>query len=128
MRFCLQHLTTRGWAVYVVSASNRWSVQAGARALGIPPERVLALSVAVEQGLLTDRVMEPVPTLEGKPVLLRQHAGRDADIAFGNSVLDLPMLLASATRVAVGTPYPGNRFLAQARKRGFALLEIPYSR
>jgi phosphoserine phosphatase len=128
VRFCLEHLAARGWDVYVVSASNRWSVEIGAAKLGIAPERVIGLSVAVEGGRLTDRLVGPVPTLEGKPVLLRQIAGRDADVAFGNSVLDLPLLLTSATPVAVGSPYPGNRFLAQARKRGFAVLEIPFPR
>jgi phosphoserine phosphatase len=124
----LQHLTARGWEVYVVSASNRWSVEIGAASLGVPSERVIGLSVVVEDGRLTDRVVEPVPTLEGKPTLLRKAAGRDADVAFGNSVLDLPLLLASATPVAVGSPYPGNRFLAQARKRGFAILKLPNPR
>jgi phosphoserine phosphatase len=128
VRSWLDHLVARDWQVYVVSASNRWSVEIGVGHLGIPSDRVIAVSVAVEDGRLTDRVLEPVPTLEGKPVLLRRIAGRDPDIAFGNSVLDLPLLLASRSPVAVGEPYPGNRFLAQARKRGFAVLEISTSR
>jgi phosphoserine phosphatase len=128
VRACLHHLVARGWQAYVVSASNRWSVEVGAGHLGVPADHVIAVSVAVEDGRLTDRVAAPVPTLEGKPILLRRIAGRDADIAFGNSVLDLPLLLTSRTPVAVGVPYPGNRFLAQARKRGFAVLEISTSR
>ncbi len=125
VRFCLDRLIARGWDVYVVSASNRWSVEVAAAHLGLSPDRVIALGVEVEAGLLTDRVLEPIPVLAGKVILLRQLAGRDADIAFGNSVLDLPLLLAAAIPVAVGFPYPGNRFLAQARKRGFAVLELP---
>jgi phosphoserine phosphatase len=128
VRSCLEHLLARKWEVFVVSASNRWSVEVGAKRLGLSADRVVGLSVRVEGGRLTDRVVQPVPTLQGKPDLLRQRAGRDADLAFGNSVLDLPLLLASRTPVAVGTPYPGNRFLAQARKRGFAILEIPQTR
>ena len=128
VRACLGHLLARKWDVYVVSASNRWSVEVGAKRLGVSAARVIGLSVLVEGGKLTDHVVQPVPTLQGKPDLLRQLAGRDPDLAFGNSVLDLPLLLASRVPVAVGTPYPGNRFLAQARKRGFAILEIPQTR
>jgi phosphoserine phosphatase len=128
VRYCLERLMTHHWDVYVVSASNRWSVEVGASHLGVSPERVIALGVEVDGVSLSDRVVEPIPTLAGKATLLRRVAGRDADIAFGNSVLDLPLLLASKVPVAVGSPYPGNRFLAQARKRGFALLELPLER
>jgi phosphoserine phosphatase len=123
--FWLERLMALGWEVYIVSASYRWSVEVGVAQFGVSPQRVIALELEVENGVLSDRVLLPVPTLEGKVALLREAAGRDADIAFGNSVLDLPLLLASAHPVAVGLPYPGNRFLAQARKRGFAILEIP---
>jgi len=125
VRFCVEWMVARGWQIYVVSASNRWSVEVGVAHLGLPASRVIAVDLDVEAGVLTDRVRTPVPTLEGKPTLLRAIAGRDADVAFGNSVLDLPLLLAAALPVAVGFPYPGNRFLAQARKRGFAVLEFP---
>jgi phosphoserine phosphatase len=131
IRWLLTYLTERSWEIYVVSASNRWSIQVAAVALGLSPDRVCALDLDVEGGRLTDRVRLPVPTLDGKPQLLRARAGRDPDLAFGNSVLDLPLMLSAKIPVAVGVlravGRPQNQFLAQAARRGFARLEIPAS-
>lgn len=128
-RWLLETLVGKGWDVYIVSASNRWSIEVAAEVLGLPADRVVALDLETERGILTDRVCLPVPTLEGKPALLRTRAGRNPDLAFGNSTLDLPLLLAAALPVAVGL-LPGplgrpNPFLVQAAQRGWARLEIP---
>jgi phosphoserine phosphatase len=129
-RWLLETLAGRGWQVYIVSASNRWSIEVAAAAtFGLTGDRVVALDVEVEGGVLTDRVCLPVPTLEGKPRLLAARSGRSPDLAFGNSILDLPLLLAAELPVAVG-PAPGPRnppegFLAEAAGRGWARLEIP---
>jgi len=131
-RWLLETLAGNGWEVYIVSASNRWSIEVAAEVFGLPADRVVALDLDAERGILTDRVRLPVPTLEGKPALLRARSGRNPDLAFGNSVLDIPLLLAAAVPVAVGL-LPGllspashpNAFLAQAAQRGWARLEIP---
>ncbi len=65
-RWLLRTLAGRGWDVYIVSASNRWSIEVAAEVLGLPRDRVVALDLDTEQGILTDRVRLPVPTLEGK--------------------------------------------------------------
>lgn len=115
-------MRANGWIVYIVSASNRWSVAPGARALGIDADHVIAVDVAVERGLLTDRVSDPIPTLAGKPGLLRQRAGRDGDLAFGNSRLDLPLLEASRFPVAVGPRSRSTPLLDEAKRRGWPRL------
>jgi phosphoserine phosphatase len=127
MRWLIEELRRRGWEIYVVSASNRWSIEVAVEPLGISATHVLALDVEAEGGKLTDHVRRPIPTLEGKPALLRNAAGRAPDLAFGNSVLDLPLLLTAAVPVAVGSvgEAPRNRFLAQAMRRGWARLEFP---
>jgi phosphoserine phosphatase len=128
-RWLLETLVERGWDVYIVSASNRWSIEVAAEALGLRRDRVVALDLETEHGTLTDRVCLPVPTLEGKSTLLRMRAGRNPDLAFGNSILDLPLLLSATQPVAVGLlpgpPGRPNPFLVQAAQRGWARLEIP---
>ncbi len=128
-RWLLDTLLGRGWDVYIVSASNRWSIEVAAALLGLPAQRVVALDLETERGVLTDRVCLPVPTLEGKPRLLRARAGRDPDLAFGNSILDIPLLLSAGLPVAVGLlSGPANQpnpFLLNAAQRGWARLEIP---
>jgi phosphoserine phosphatase len=125
-RWLLETLVARGWDVYIVSASNRWSIEVAAEALGLRRDRVVALDLETEDGTLTDRVCLPVPTLEGKPTLLRMRTGRNPDLAFGNSALDIPLLLSAAVPVAVGLLSGGpNPFLVQAAQRGWARLEIP---
>jgi phosphoserine phosphatase len=128
-RWLLEVLIERGWEVYVVSASNRWSIEVAARDLGLPAERVVALDLETAGGVLTTQVRLPVPTLEGKPSLLRARAGRAADLAFGNSLLDLPLLLSATVPVGVGLlegpDARPNAFLVEAARRGWARLEIP---
>ena len=61
--------------------------------------------------------------------LLHARTGRKPDLVFGNSTLDIPLLLAASLPVAVGLlpgpPSQPNPFLAQAAQRGWARLEIP---
>jgi phosphoserine phosphatase len=127
MRELVAGLHDRGWSVYIVSASIRWSVAPGARLLEIEPDRVIALDVVVERGLLTTELCQPIPTLTGKPSLLRERAGRDADLAFGNSRLDLPLLEASRFPVAVGPHSSTSPLLDEALRRGWPRLrtELP---
>jgi phosphoserine phosphatase len=126
MRWLLGELRRLGWEIYVVSASNRWSIEVAVATLGVPATRVRALDVEVVDGKLTERVYEPIPTLGGKATLLLAAAGRAPDLAFGNSVLDVPLLLSAGIPVAVGSvsDAPRNRFLTQALRRNWARIEV----
>jgi phosphoserine phosphatase len=68
----------------------------GVKLFNIPADRVLAARVAVEDGIVTDRLID-VPTDEGKVTSLR-NAGvyspgtRQPDAVFGNSIHDAAML------------------------------------
>ncbi len=119
----LRRLLARGWEVFVVSASNRWSVEPGARRLGLPLERIVGVELDVEDGLLGSKPLQ-VPTLEGKPDLLRARAGRDPDLAFGNSMLDAPLLSRAKLSVAV-LPVGGETMLGrEAARRGWLRLFV----
>lgn len=87
-----QELEGAGVPVWYVSASNRWVVDAGIRRLGLPGGRVLAMQVAVEAGVLTDRIVAPRTNLEGKCDAIRAAVGPSPLLAAGNSTNDAPML------------------------------------
>mgnify|MGYP002012094238 CR=1 FL=1 len=110
------------WEVVVVSASSRWVVEAAAPSLGLRPEQVLGIGVAVEGGVLTDRVLEPVTNDVGKVAAVRDHFGRAPALAVGNSTHDVP-LLASATELAmVVNPSPG--LYQEAVRRGWGVCSL----
>ena len=77
--------------VWTVSSTSEWVIRAGMKHFGIPPERVLAAAVAVEDGRVTDKVIR-VPSGKGKPQAIREVIGRTPDAVFGNSIWDADML------------------------------------
>lgn len=115
-------LQRKGARVWVVSASPIWAVVPGARALGIPLERVIAVTSDVEGGVLSARVHEPIPCGPGKVARLDEKGCRPA-LAVGNGELDLPML-AYAQSALVVAPHqgPDNGLVAEAAARGWPVV------
>ena len=91
----LQELTRRlaeqGCELWAVSSTNNWVVETGAQRFGIPPQRVLAACVHIENGCASDRLVR-VPTDELKAVAIRDSIGKPMEAVFGNSLHDLAML------------------------------------
>ena len=113
----VQRLHQAGCAVWAVSSSNQWVIRAAMKEFGVPPERILATEVAVENGIITDRLVR-VPSGPGKPKALADVANGPVDAAFGNSRWDTEML-AMATRGFAVNPNPDLR--ATARERGWTI-------
>lgn len=86
-----RQLATEGCEIWAVSSTNNWVVEAGAAAFGIPAGRVLAATLAVEDGLVTDRLLR-VPTDELKQTAIEEVIGKPVDAVFGNSMHDFAML------------------------------------
>jgi phosphoserine phosphatase len=84
-------LREAGTVLWAVSSTNKWVVTEGARDFGIPAERVLAAEVRVENGIITEELVD-VPTDEGKANALKRVGLTRPDVVFGNSVHDLAML------------------------------------
>ena len=87
----VHELQAGGVSVWAVSSTNNWMIEEGVRDLHIPADRVLAASVAVEDGSVT-RTLLDVPSDEGKAEALRRVGLTHPDAVFGNSVHDLAML------------------------------------
>jgi HAD superfamily phosphoserine phosphatase-like hydrolase len=99
----------RGVPVYVVSASPRAVVEAAAPHLGIPRERLVAMTPALgADGRVLPRLDGPIVYGEGKLAALakaRPAASGALLAAFGDSAYDAAMLRAARIPVAV-TPAP----------------------
>ena len=91
MERLLARLKADGVEIWAVSSTNDWVIEEGVTRFGIGPEKVLCARVAIEAGLVTDRILD-VPTDEGKVTALRRAGVGSPDAVFGNSVHDAAML------------------------------------
>jgi HAD superfamily phosphoserine phosphatase-like hydrolase len=100
MRELVRRLQEKGCEIWVVSSSNEWVIRAGMKHFGIPESRILATTVEVDGGIVTDRLIR-VPSGPGKPEALREVVKKEIDAAFGNSRWDAEMLAMAKHAVAV---------------------------
>lgn len=110
----------RGCEMWVVSASNQWIVEAAAPLMGFDPSRVIGIRVAVEDGVLTDRVVEPVSNRAGKVAAIEQVLGRRPTLVTGDSSGDFEMLAFAERAVLITQPGLTNPdYVAYAREQGW---------
>jgi phosphoserine phosphatase len=117
MRNLVKKLDEQGCQVWAVSSTNEWVVRAGMRYFGIPHERILAASVEITDGIITDKLIR-VPSGEGKPKALRDALDAPLDAAFGNSKWDVAMLGMARHAFAVN---PNPDLEAVARQFGWRI-------
>jgi phosphoserine phosphatase len=86
-----RRLAKAGCELWAVSSTSVWTVRAGAKRFGIPPENVLAASVQIVDGRATDRLVR-VPTDEEKASAIEETLSQPVDVCFGNSIHDAAML------------------------------------
>ena len=117
MRELVQRLRANACDVWAVSSSNQWIIRSGMRSFGIPQNRILAAEVAVENGIITDRLIR-VPSGPGKSEAIRSvlKSSPDSvpDCAFGNAIWDREMLAMSKHPFAVN-PNPDLKEIAIAK-------------
>lgn len=110
-------LQAAGTDIWAVSSTCDWVIEEGVRRFNIPADRVLAARVAVESGIVTDRLLD-VPTDEGKVTALHRAGITAPDVVFGNSVHDAHML-AIARRAFPVNPTPA--LLERSSAEGWAV-------
>lgn len=94
-------LESRRVEVWLVSASNRWAIETAGADLGVPPGRVIAMSVDVVDGSLGGGVHRPLCNGAGKAQLIEDRIGVVPLLAVGNSRHDLAMLEQAESAVVV---------------------------
>ena len=91
MESLVEQLRHRGCDVWAVSSTNNWVIEESVKKVGIPANRVLAVRVAIDNGVPTDRLGE-ITSGPGKARALREALNAPLDVSFGNSMFDLEML------------------------------------
>ncbi len=111
-----------GFEVWVVSATNQWSVETFAQLeFGVPTERVLGNRIAAgDAGLLTDRTLSPVLYRQGKAEIIAREIGRRPALVFGDSMTDFEMMC-EAGELAVLIDCGSEALRARAEQQGWAI-------
>ena len=112
MRELVERLRGSGCDVWAVSSSNQWIIRSAMRCFGIPQNRILAAEVAIENGIISDRLIR-VPSGPGKPEAIRSALKSPPDCAFGNAIWDREML-AMANHAFAVNPNPDLKEIAIA--------------
>jgi HAD superfamily phosphoserine phosphatase-like hydrolase len=116
MRQLVERLRASGCDVWAVSSSNQWIIRSAMRYFGIPQNRILAAEVAVENGTITDQLIQ-VPSGPGKVEAIRSalksSPDHRPDCAFGNAIWDREMLAMSNHPFAIN-PNPDLKEIALA--------------
>jgi HAD superfamily phosphoserine phosphatase-like hydrolase len=116
MQQLVERLRASGGDVWAVSSSNQWIIRSAMRYFGIPQNRILAAEVAVENGTITDRLIQ-VPSGPGKVEAIRSalksSPDHRPDCAFGNAIWDREMLAMSKHPFAIN-PNPDLKEIALA--------------
>lgn len=117
MRALVERLQEQKCAVWAVSSSNQWLIRVGMRRFGIAPERILAAEVAVNDSIVTDRLLR-IPSGPGKAKAIRGKVGTSVDAAFGNTRWDAEMLQLASHAFAIN---PTSDFEQFARQSNWAV-------
>lgn len=115
MESLVEKLRERGCDVWAVSSTNNWVIDASIKKIGIPADRVLAVRVAIENGVATDCLGE-ITSGPGKARALREVLKAPLDVSFGNSMFDLEMLELARHPFAVN---PNDDLRKIAEQRGW---------
>jgi len=119
MRELIRRLQDSECDVWAVSSTNEWVIQAAMKHFGIDEKKILASSVKIEKGHITDQLIR-VPSGEGKPQAIRDVIGTTPDAAFGNSRWDAAMLAMARHGFAVN---PNPDLENAARERGWTIYQ-----
>lgn len=117
----LQELVRRlhdsGCEVWAVSSTNEWVIREAMTYFDVAPQRILAATVQVKDGIVTDSLIR-VPSGGGKPKAIREVIKRAPDAAFGNSRWDAEMLKMAKHAFAVN---PHADLQGVAREHGWPI-------
>ncbi|MFM6929662.1 MAG: HAD family hydrolase [Bdellovibrio sp.] len=92
---------SRGVKVYIITASVKWAVEAGAELLGLSHESVIGIETESDNGLISDRQKGLITYRQGKvDALLQKSQGLLPFFASGNTMGDF-QLLQSATHLSL---------------------------
>lgn len=111
--------------VWLVSASNQWIVAAAGALLGIDADKIHGIRVEVQNGVLTDRVVQPITNAQGKVDLIEQLVKRTPNLVTGDSAGDYEMMAMAKGAVLISVPGAYDpAHVEKAKKSGWAIQEF----
>lgn len=120
MRALIAGMKQEGIDVWIVSASNEWTIRTAAPFAGIEPDQCIGIKTRVRDGLITDEVVQPVTCGPGKVDSIEQNIGEKPVFAFGDSMGDFDMLEYVEFPMVVGElSNPTNTLTDIAEQRGW---------
>jgi phosphoserine phosphatase len=131
MRELIRRLTEHGFEVWIVTASPEALYQKFlSRELSVPITRILGVKSVVSGGVITDRIVEPVPQDEGKLQAIETFVQDRPLLVGGNSRGDKEMIEFSADLKLIVNPdefvAPGQEMSMSdyAKRHGFLIVRI----
>jgi phosphoserine phosphatase len=92
----IEYLLSEGVKIYIVTASIKWAVEPGARALGLTDENVIGVETVVTNNIITAEKVLPITYRDGKIAALLKKTGNVAPfLSAGNTIGDYELLEAS---------------------------------
>jgi len=85
-----------GVQIYIITASVKWAVEPGARALGLTDDNVIGVETLIEKDLISDQAVLPITYRSGKvEALLKKTRNVKPFFASGNTSGDIELLEAA---------------------------------
>ncbi len=95
----IEVLQSHGVKIYIVTASIKWAVEPGARAMGLTGDQVIGVETVIKNGIIGQEPALPITYRAGKTdALLKATNNRRPFLCSGNSIGDFE-LLQSATHI-----------------------------
>ncbi len=104
----LRLLARRGFTIFVVSGSSKWSVEPVFAPLGVPATNVIGIDMQEEKGILTAHEVQPVPIHDQKVAALRIRAEHPPVVVATDSPIDVPLLDAATDLRVLVHSQPGD--------------------
>lgn len=118
----IKNLQTAGVRVWIVSASNRWTIEEAAPYMGIDPSNVIAMKTEVIKGKITDTFIPPILYGRGKVDAIKKYIGDRVHFVSGNSMGDYEMLdFASEFSLVIN---PDEALLKLAEKKNWNIQKL----
>ena len=128
----LLELQRRGFDIWALSGSNKWSVEPVFRRLGVPDDHVVGLELKAHDNILSTDAIEPIPVRDGKIPALRRFTAKVPVLVASDSRNDIPLFLSSANvKVRINSRHRDTDDFFRAAGTGpddsWVLLEDPQS-
>jgi len=109
----VEGLEEAGFEVWIISASNQWTIRATAPFAGFDPGRCIGIRTEAADGIITDEIIHPLTCNQGKVETIEQVVGIKPVFAFGDSMGDYEMLEYSRYPMVVGQLSSPNRSMLE---------------